>query len=279
MVRVLVDSSADFEMNEIQAMNLDFVSISVTLGEENFKDGIDLNKDRLYEMLEGTELFPKTAQPSPADFVEIFEDVKEKGDEMIYFALSSGLSGTYQSATIAKNMVEYDNIHLIDTLSATHVIRLMAEYAIRFRDQGMTAEEIVEKVESMKSRCRVVAAVDTLEYLCRGGRLSRAAATVGELANLKPIIAVSEEGTMKVLGKCIGRLKATSYLLKQLEEMGIDTEYPVYTIYSYGTENVEKLEEKLAKADVKVAGRQQIGATIGAHVGPGAFGIVFVEKR
>ena len=279
MIRLLVDSSADLEMNEIQAMNLDFVSISVTLGEENFKDGIDLNKDKLYEMLEGTELFPKTAQPSPADFVEVFEDVKEKGDEMICFSLSSGLSGTFQSATIAKNMAEYDGIHLIDSLSATHVIRLMVEYAVRLREQGMTVEEIVDKVENMKSRCKVVAAVDTLEYLCRGGRLSRAAAAIGELANLKPIITLAEEGTIKVMGKCVGRLKATSFILKQLEEMGIDTEYPLYTIYSYGTENVGKLEEKLAKADAKVAGRQQIGATIGAHVGPGAFGIVFVEKR
>ena len=278
MIRILVDSSADFEMNEIKEMNMEFVPISVTLGDDNYRDGIDLDKDKLYEMLAGTELFPKTAQPSPADFVEVFEEAKEHGDELIYISLSSGLSGTYQSATISKNMVEYDGIYLIDSLAATHTIRIMAEYAVKLRDQGLSAKEIVAKIESVKSRCRVIAGVDTLEFLCRGGRVSRAAAAIGELANLKPIITVSEQGTIKVIGKCVGRLKATSFLLKQLDEVGVDTEFPLYTIYTYGTENVEKLEEKLAKANVKVDGRQQIGATIGAHVGPGAFGFVFVEK-
>ena len=279
MIRILVDSSADFEMNEIKEMNMAFVPISVTLGDDNYRDGIDLDKDKLYEMLAGTELFPKTAQPSPADFVEVFEEAKDHGDELIYISLSSGLSGTYQSATIAKNMVEYDGIYLVDSLSATHTIRLMAEYAVKLREQGLTAKEIVANIERIKDRCRVIAGVDTLEYLCRGGRVSRAAAAIGELANLKPIITVSEEGTIKVIGKCVGRLKATSFLLKQLDEVGVDTDYPFYTIYTYGTENVEKLEEKLAKAGVNVDGRQQIGATIGAHVGPGAFGMVFVQKQ
>ena len=279
MIKILVDSSSDFDLAELNDKNVEFVPISITLEENNYKDGIDLNKDRLYEMLAGTELFPKTAQPSPADFVEIFEKAKECGDEMICILLSSGLSGTYQSAMLAKSMVDYEGIYVIDSLSATHPIRLMVTYAMRLRDQGMSGKEIVEKVESIKSRCKVIAAVDTLEYLCRGGRLSRASAAIGELANLKPIITLVEDGTLKVLGKCLGRLKATSFLLKQLEEVGYDPEFPVYSIYSYGTENVEKLEEKLAKADVKVACRHQIGATIGAHVGPGAFGIVFVEKQ
>ena len=278
MIRILVDSSADFEMHEIKELKMDFIPISVTLGEENYKDGVDLNKDKLYEMLAGTELFPKTAQPSPADFVEIFEEVKNSGDELIYLSLSSGLSGTYQSAMLAKSMVEYDGIYLVDSLTATHVIRILAEYAVRLREEGLACKDIVAKLESVKSRCKVIAGLDTLEFLCRGGRVSRAAAAIGELANLKPIISVSEEGKIKVIGKCVGRLKATSFLIKQLEDMGVDTAFPLYTIYTYGTENVEKLEEKLAKANVNVAGRQQIGATVGAHVGPGAFGMVFVEK-
>lgn len=278
MIRILVDSSSDFELNELEKLNMNFVPLTITLDENNYKDGLDLDKNRLYEMLSETASFPKTAQPSPASFAEIFEDAKEKGDEVVCILLSSGLSGTCQSATIAKGMVDYDKIYIIDSLSATHGIRLMIECAIKGREQGLSGEEIAAQVEAMKSRCKIVAGVDTLEYLCRGGRLSRAAAAVGEIANLKPIITVLEDGTLKVIGKCLGRLKATSFIMKQVEEKTIDTDYSFYTLYTYGTENVEKLEEKLVKAGYKMAGRLQVGATIGAHVGPGAFGVVFVEK-
>ncbi len=278
MIRILVDSSSDYELNELTKWNMNFVPLTITLDEKSYKDGIDLKKNQLYEMLSSTESFPKTAQPSPASFAEIFEDAKEKGDEIICILLSSGLSGTCQSATIAKNMVDYDKIYIIDSLSATHGIRLMAECAIRLRDQGVSGAEIVAEVEAMKSRCKIIAGVDTLEFLCRGGRLSRTAAAIGEIANLKPMITVLEDGTLKVIGKCLGRLKATSFIMKQLEEKTIDTDSSLYTLYTYGTENVEKLEEKLEKAGYKVSGRLQVGATIGAHVGPGAFGVTFVEK-
>lgn len=278
MIRILVDSSSDFELDELTKWNMNFVPLTVTLGENNYQDGIDLNKNQLYEMLADSDIFPKTAQPSPASFAEIFEDAKEKGDEIICILLSSSLSGTCQSATIAKDMVDYDKVYIIDSLSATHAIRLMVECAVRLRDKGLSCEEIVAQVEAMKSRCKIIAGVDTLEYLCRGGRLSRAAAAIGEIANLKPMITLEEDGSIKVIGKCLGRLKATGFIMKQLEEKTIDTDYSVYTLYTYGTENVEKLEEKLDKADYKIADRLQVGATIGAHVGPGAFGIVFVEK-
>lgn len=276
MIRILVDSSADYDLSELKKM--EFVPLTVTLGETNFKDGLELNKNQLYEMLSDSDIFPKTAQPSPAVFAEIFEDVKEKGDEIICFLISSALSGTYQSAALAKNMVDYDKIYIIDTLTATHGIRLMVEYARKLIAEGLSCKEIVEKVENMKSRCKIIAGVDTLEFLCRGGRLSRTAAAIGELANLKPMITVSEKGEVAVIGKCLGRLKAVNFILKQLEEKTIDTNFPVYTLYTYGTENIEKLEEKLEKANVAVDSRLQVGATIGAHVGPGAFGVVFVEK-
>ena len=276
MIRILVDSSADFELCELKHM--DFVPLTVSLNETDYKDAIDLNKNQLYEMLSGTELFPKTSQPSPAVFAEIFEDVKEKGDEIICFSISSALSGTYQSAVLAKNMVDYDKIYLIDTLSATVGIRLMAEYAFRLRDEGLSGAQIAEKIEHMKSRCKIIAGVDTLEFLCRGGRVSRTAAAIGELANLKPMLTVSTDGKVEVIEKCLGRVKAISFILKQLKDTEIDSDFPIYTLYSYGTENLEKLEDKLKNTGYALDGRQQIGATIGAHVGPGAFGVAFVEK-
>lgn len=276
MIRILVDSSADYELPELKDM--EFIPITVTLDEKEYRDGLDLNKNQLYEMLDGTDLFPKTAQPSPAEFADIFEDVKEKGDELICFLLSSALSGTYQSAALAKTIAGYDKIYLIDTLNATHGIRLMVEYAQKLIAEGLSATEIVEKVEELKPRIRIMAGVDTLEFLCRGGRLSRTVATIGELANLKPVVALSPEGKVEMIGKALGRVKAIGFLMKQLENVDIDPDFPLYTLYSYGTENTEKLEEKIQKAGYSVKSRLQIGATIGAHVGPGAFGFTFVAK-
>lgn len=278
MIRILIDSSADYTAEEAKQHNLELVSINITMNGKNYLDGVDLTRDEFYDLLVSSEEFPMTAQPSPQDFLDVFEDVKEKGDQLIYLSLSSGLSGTFQSATLAKSMVEYDDIYLVDTLSATRAIRLMAEYACKLRDEGKDAAIIAEELENFKSRVVIYAAVDTLEYLSKGGRLSKAAAAVGELANLKPIITVTEEGKIGVPAKALGRNKALSTLVKLVTEKEIDTTFPIYSLYAVGEENTEKLEQKLGKEGVRVTKRLQVGSTIGCHIGPGAYGVIFVTK-
>lgn len=278
MIRILLDSSADFSAEEAKMRNMELVPINITFNDTNYRDGVDITKDEFYDMLIASEIFPMTAQPSPQDFLDIFEDAKEKGDQLIYLSLSSALSGTFQSATLAKNMAEYDEIYLVDTLSATRAIRLMAEYACKLREEGKDAATIAAELEEFKSRVVILAAVDTLEYLQKGGRLSKAAAAVGELANLKPIITVTQEGKIGVPGKALGRNKALSTLVKMITEKDIDTTFPIYSIYAVGEENTEKLEQKLGKEGVSVTKRLQLGPTIGCHVGPGAYGVIFVTK-
>lgn len=278
MIRILVDSAADFSAEEAKARNMELVPINITFNDKNYLDGIDITKDEFYELLTTSETFPMTAQPSPQDFLDVFEDVKEKGDQLVYISLSSALSGTFQSATLAKSMAEYDEIYLVDSLSATRAIRLMAEYACKLREEGKDAATIAEALETFRSRVVILAAVDTLEYLYKGGRLSKAAAAVGELANLKPIVTVTKEGTMAVPAKALGRNKALSTLVKMVTEKDIDTTFPIYSVYAVGEENTEKLEQKLGKEGVRVTKRLQIGSTIGCHVGPGAFGVIFVTK-
>jgi len=279
MIRILLDSSADFSAEEAKMRNMELVPINITMNGKNYLDGVDITKDEFYDLLTSTEEFPMTAQPSPQEFLDIFEDAKEKGDQIIYLSLSSGLSGTFQSATLAKNMAEYDEIYLVDTLSATRAIRLMAEYACKLREEGKDAATIAAELEDFRSRVVVYAAVDTLEYLYKGGRLSKAAAAVGELANLKPIITVTQEGKMAVPGKALGRNKALSTLVKMVTEKDIDTTFPIYSLYAVGEENTEKLEQKLGKEGVRVTKRLQIGSTIGCHIGPGAYGVIFVTKK
>ncbi len=279
MIRILVDSSSDYTVEEIRQKGLDLIPISIAIGEKSYVDGFDMGRDEFYEILQHSSDFPKTSQPSPQAFLDVFEEVKKKGDELICILLSSELSGTFQTAQMAKNMAEYDKIYLIDSRSATYTIKLMADYALQLRNEGKTAPEIVQKIEAIKSRVKVFAALNTLEFLGRGGRISKTAAAIGDLANIKPIITLTVEGGIGILGKCLGKNKAIMSIIRQVEELGVDNRFPAYAIYSYGDENCIFFEEKLHKEGIRTANRLQIGSTIGTHIGPGAFGIVFVARE
>ena len=277
MIRFLVDTSSDYTVEEAKAAGLELVPLHFNFGEDNYNDAYDLSKDGFYELLTTREEFPKTSQPTPQNFVDAFEDAQEKGDDLICILLSSKLSGTYQSATLAKSIVEYENIHLIDSLGATYMIRILAEHGQKLADEGKTVEEIVEAMENLKSKIKVLAVVDTLEYLCKGGRVSKATAAIGEMAKVKPMITVSE-GEVAVIGKSLGKNKAIGSILKALEGCEVDESFPIYSVATVGTENCEVFEKKLEAAGYHYTERVQVGATIGTHVGPGVFGMIFVQK-
>lgn len=279
MIKILVDSSSDYTLKEAQEKGFYFASLNVMLGGQTYLDGQNLEADQFYQILTNTTEFPKTSQPSPQDFVTCFEEAAKNGDEVICILLSSSLSGTFQCACLAKSMVDYDKIYLIDSLSATIGIRLLVEYAEKLIAEGtLSAAEIAEKIDALKSRIHICAAVDTLEYLSRGGRVSKAAAAVGEMAKLKPIITLTPEGTVSVMGKCIGKNKAISFILKHLNEVTPDPDFPLYSAFTYGTDNAEKLEQKAAAEGLQFTDRLQLGSTIGAHTGPGVFGFVYIAK-
>lgn len=277
MLRIIVDSSADLTAEELKEKNIELLPLNVLLDGKTYQDGVNLERNQFYELLTSCEDFPKTSQPSPEAFINLFEDAKEKGDDLILILLSSGLSGTYQTAFMAKNMVEYDKVHIIDSLTATHMIHIMADYADKLRKEGLSAVEIVEKVEAIKLKVQVLAAVDTMEYLYRGGRVNKATAAIGELAKIKPIIRVNEEGKVVVTGKCLGKNKALRFIIDNLKNKNLNPDFPLYSVYTYGTENCEKLEEKMEKEGFVIKDRYQVGSSIGAHIGPGVFGIFFVE--
>lgn len=274
-MKLLIDSSSDYPILEAKKKNIEIVPISVNV------DGKEIeitSYDEFYDLLKNSISFPKTSQPSPQVFVDYFNKIKENNDELIYIALSSSLSGTYQSANLAKDIVDYDKIYIIDSLSATIPIKIMIDYAQTLINHDKSAKEIVEAIENLKSKVKVLAVLDTLEYLQRGGRLSKTTATIGEIVNIKPVITVNEDGTVGVLNKSIGKVKAMNSILKQLEKTKIDTAFPIYSIYSKGLENCIKFENKLQKNNIKINSRIQIGPVIGTHIGEGAFGIVYVQK-
>ena len=276
MIKILLDSASDCDISGKQ--DHCFVPLTVSVGGKDYLDGVDINKQNFYELLLNGNEFPKTSQPSPQTFVELFEQVKEAGDELIYFALSSALSGTLQSAQIAKGLVDYPGIYLVDTCTVSYGIGIIAEQAVRMCDAGAPAAEIVQAAEELKKKIRIIAAVDTLKYLYRGGRLSRGAAAVGSVAGVKPIITVSQEGTVSILGKSLGTGRAMKQLLKMLAGIEIDEQYPIDTLFTFGETNCADLEKQLTNEVYRLGSRLQIGSAIGAHVGPGAYGVLFVER-
>lgn len=275
MVKIMLDSSSDSKNNHPYDY---YIPLTVDIGGKCYKDGVDLRPQKFYRLLASTGDFPKTSQPSPEDFLPHFEQVKENGDELIYMTVSSALSGTYQSANIAKQIVDYDKIYIVDTQAVTHMIGLLARYADKLRSQGLSAAEIVEKLVALREKQVVFAGLQTLEYLYKGGRLSRTSAAVGSIANIKPIVTVSAEGKVDSFAKAIGVKRAIQTIIKQVQALQIDERFEIWSLCTVDAENCEALERAMADIGHPVSGRMQVGPTIGAHVGPGVYGITFVKK-
>lgn len=278
-IRIITDSAADYSAQEIARRQITCIPMSVSFGEEQFRDGVDLTKEEFYEKLLAKKEFPKTSQPSPTMFINCFEEAKAAEDTVIAILVSGELSGTIQSAMLAKEMVEYEDIYIIDSQNATLGMRVLVDRAVFLREQGCDAKTIIEELEALKPRIRVYAGLDTLEYLYKGGRLSRGQATLGSLVNLKPVVAVIQEGKVELCGKQIGMRHAFRQIANILEEDAPDVDYPVYFLYAYDKKNCVNFIQYLKKKgmDFGTPKLRGIGATIGSHIGTGAFGIVYVK--
>lgn len=277
MIKFMVDSGSDYDVNEAKEKGIAFVPLSITFDNDTYKDGIEISRSEFYKRMREEDIFPKTAQPSPQAFLDVFEEAKANGDQIIGVMLSGGISGTYQSANIAKDTAEYDGIHLIDSKTAVYAIKIMVDYGMQLRDEGKTVDEIVEALEELKSRISINLAIDNLENLYKGGRLTKMQAGFGNFAKLKPVISIPE-GTLIVKGKFIGRKKAIAGLVSYIEGMDLDERFPIYGIYSDGTENLDNFVKKVEEKGIKFKECYQIGPTIGTHVGPETFGFIAVEK-
>lgn len=280
MVRIITDSSSDFETHELEQLNVTAVSLSVIFGDEEYKENINLTKEEFFEKLTTNPNHPTTSQPTPEDFLKVFKEAKEAGDEILGIFISSKLSGTYQGALLGMQLCEYDNYYFVDSLSGTCGERVLVEHAVKLRDEGKSAKEIGEELDRIKENLHIFAAVDTLEFLKKGGRISASAAAIGTLANLKPILHVGCAGVVETAAKAMGTRKAISTILKQLETKVPDNKFPLYIIYSQDKSNALMLRDSLEKIGYTVPEEKivPIGAVIGTHTGPGVFGVVYIEK-
>ena len=279
-IRIITDSAADFTAAELKEHHITAVPLQVIFGEDAYLDGVTLTPDIFWSRLTGGEN-PTTSQPSPDSFLSAFEAGADAGDEMICISLSASLSGTMQSATIAASMADCgDRISIVNSRMVATAQKMLVLYACRLRDEGKSAAEIVAAVKALRPRIRLYACLDTLEYLARGGRISKAAASIGTLAQLKPLVYMSEEGKVEVFAKAIGRHRAIDTLTKKIESLGVDSAYPIIPIYSYNTDNCEAFLKKLDKSGIPYnrEAMTELGATIATHIGPNLYGLCFVRK-
>ena len=279
-VRIITDSGIDLP-GELDP-RLTVIPLGITFGTTTYADGVDLTNDRFYEMLIESDELPKTSQATPYAYQQVFEQVRAAGEEAVVITLSSALSGTYQSAVTAA--ADYPEVHVVDSKNVTIGQSLPVLYALRLVDEGLGAAEIAEKVEAVVGRVCLLALLDTLEYLKRGGRIPKSVGAIGELLSIKPVVGV-EDGEVVMLGKARGSKNGRNQLHQQVEKHGIDFTMPVLLGYTglsdkllrkYLEDNRAIWEDKVAEDELPIC---SVGATIGTHVGPGAIALAFFAKN
>ena len=276
--RIIADSSADLMNKEKEQVTL--VPLSITFDEEEYKDGVTIDHKTFYEKLIESDVLPTTSQVAPFDFAEKFKEVEEAGESAVVITISSKLSGTYQSAMIAAN--DFENIYVVDGASAAIGGGILVEYALKLADQGMEAKEIAEELEKVKENVVVVALVDTLEYLRKGGRVSSAVAFAGGVLNIKPVLSLTN-GEINMLGKARGSKQGNNLLVQEIEKSGgVDFSKPVLLGYTGITDSllVKYIEDSKAiwEGNLDEIRYTTIGSAIGTHVGPGAIAVAFFKK-
>lgn len=278
-VRIITDSASDFEAAVAKRRKIDIVPMTIQFGSAAFLAGKTLSNDVFYQLLQEGRENPSTSQPAPAAFLQLFEEARRDGDQVVVILLSGVLSGTMQSAMIAKGMCGYEPIYIIDSLTVSAGIQILVNYACKLRDSGLPAAGIAEEVERLKDKVRVFAVVDTLEYLRRGGRLSGFQAGLGTVTKLKPVIAV-RDGKLSIAGKSFGMAAAVKQLLKILEDHPVDDDYPSYFLYTGDKSREDLLLPKLRERSALPRRLHycSVGPTIGAHAGPGALGMAYIER-
>lgn len=278
-IRIITDSSADFPVSVAAQLGVNVIPMSIQFGDSSYLSGIDLDNGAFYRMLQAGSENPATAQPAPAAFLEIFEQAKATGDEVVAILLSGVLSGTAQTACMARDMCGYEPVYIVDSRSATAGIQLLVQQACQMRDAGATGAEIARELEQLQSRVRIFAVIDTLEYLRRGGRVSNLAANLGTATKLKPTISV-RGGAVDIVGKSFGISAAVKHMVKLIAEHPMDPDFPVYFLYTDDKTREELLLPRLEEDNMlpRQLNYCCVGPTIGTHIGPGALGIAYVEK-
>lgn len=277
--RIIVDSTADLMPNIKERVQV--VPLTIHFENEEYIDGITIDHKKFYEKLIETDVLPTTSQATPGAFQKVFKEAEVSGDEVLVITLSSTLSGTFQSANIATE--DFNNIYIVDSGTAAIGSGILVELAIKYLDEGLTAKEIAAKLEEDKKSVVVVALVDTLEYLKKGGRISKSVAFAGSVLNIKPVLSINN-GEISILGKARGSKQGNNLLVQEIEKAGgIDFSKPILLGYTGISDALllKYIEDSkyIWEKGVNDIHYTTIGSAIGTHAGPGAIAVAFFRNK
>ncbi len=281
-VQIITDSASD--LVDPGRADVTVIPMSIAFGEDAYRDGVDLSHERFFELLVECEHLPSTSQIPPDQFLEAFREQVDAGNSVVAVVMSGKLSGTWQSACLAAREFP-GKVFVVDSENASIGERILVERAVRLKDQGLDAEQIAHCLEKEKKDICLVALLDTLEYLKRGGRISRSVAAIGGILSIKPVISL-QGGEVCMLGKARGSRNGSNLLVQEIgKTRGIDFAKPYLLGYSgfsdaclhkYMEDSRQLWEGHVGEGKLPVG---TIGATIGTHIGPGAIGVAFFQKE
>ena len=275
-VNIIVDSTAD--ITEDVKERLTVVPLTLRFGDEEYIEGVTIQKKEFYQKLIESDVLPKTSQAAPADFEDVFEKIVAAGESAVVITLSSKLSGTWQSAMIAAREYE-DSVYVVDSRSVAIGAAILAKLALRLVDEGMGAREIAERLEKEREKICLIAMLDTLEYLKKGGRISAAAAFAGGVLSIKPVVCI-RDGEIVILGKVRGSKQGNNLLVSEIRKTGgIDFTKPILLGYTGLDDTLlqKYIEDSKALWEEGISSLEttMIGSVIGTHAGPGAVAVAF----
>lgn len=275
---IITDSASDITKQEAQEMNIQIVPLKIQFSDGTFPMETEEDFSKFFEKLAEEKDLPVTSQPSPEDFLNHYEKAKQDNEEVLVITLSSGVSGTFNSANLAKQISEYEKIWIIDSEQAILTQRMLVEKAVSMRSEGKDIEEIVSVLEELKGRLTVCGMLDTLTYLKKGGRIPAGLALIGNALHMKPLIELKDK-TLVPLGKARGRNGGMKQLWKEFESYDIDWNEPIYFGYTFDKEfGMQFVEQTVEKYGIKNYRLFPVGGVIGTHVGPSCIAISFTKK-
>lgn len=281
MIRIITDSAADFEHSESEKLGISTIPLAVYIDGREYKDDFLHSKERFYRLAKLSKDLPKTSQPSPYVYECALKNARDNGDSVVIITVSSALSGSYQSAVLARDLLGYKDCYVLDSKSASAGQKLVVKEALRLRDNGFSANEIAEFLLKFIKRIMIFACIDDMKYLYGGGRHTNAAVLLGSTGRIKPVISVTESGSVAFEAKTIGMRHGMNHMLLFLKKYGIDSSYPLYIMHT-NSRNLALYFSKLIISkgiSFDEGGIVSVGSVVGSHIGEGSIGIAFVKKE
>lgn len=274
VVRIVTDSTADLSEAQQKSAGITVVPLNVRFGDDVYKDHVELTGDEFFAKLKASSQLPKTSQPPVGAFEEVFRGFREAGDDVVAVLISSKVSGTYGAAEMAAKAVDPDHIEVIDSLTTSMALGFLAIEGANLAKTGANRRQVADQIRALVPKAKVLAAIDTLTYLERGGRIGRARALLGSLLNFKPLITL-QEGEVAPLGRARGRVQAINKLVELLERDGKLRDLAV--LHGAAQADAEQLRDRVAGnypgLEIPLA---ETGAVIGTYTGPGVIGFVYL---